>query len=62
MAWSGTTTKNSYDFLSQYLLVGGVDGSVNIAIVDSLDKITFEKLNEFCSLGGLFLYSQIICN
>ncbi|XP_027837521.2 probable E3 ubiquitin-protein ligase HERC1 [Aphis gossypii] len=51
IAWSGISTKNSYDFYSQYLLIGGVDGSVNIAIVDSLNKITYEKLNEFCRLG-----------
>ncbi|VVC31643.1 Hypothetical protein CINCED_3A017272 [Cinara cedri] len=51
LAWSGATTKNAYDFYSQYLLVGGVDGSVNIAIVDSLDKITHDKLNDFCCPG-----------
>jgi len=53
IAWSGISTKNSNDFYPQYLLIGGVDGSVNIAIVDSLNKITYEKLNDFCRLGGL---------
>lgn len=59
LAWSGTSTKNSYDFHTQYLLVGGVDGSVNIAIVESLSKISFDKLNDFCCPGGmayLFIY------
>lgn len=60
LAWSGTSTKNSYDFCSQYLLVGGVDGSVNIAIIDALNKIAFEKLNDFCCPGGLLLYVQIM--
>jgi len=53
IAWSGTSIKNSYDFYPQYLLVGGVDGSVNIAIVDSLNKIMYEKLDKFCRPGGL---------
>lgn len=53
LAWSGTTTKNTFDFYTQYLLIGGVDGSVNIAFVNSLDKITYEKLNVFCCPGGL---------
>lgn len=55
LAWSESSTKNSYDFYPQYLLIGGVDGSVNIAIVDSLSTITFEKLNDFCCPGGLFI-------
>lgn len=54
LAWSGMSTKNSHGFHPQYLLVGGVDGSVNIAIVESPDKITFEKLNDFCCPGGLY--------
>lgn len=56
LAWSSASTKNAYNFYSQYLLVGGVDGSVNIAIVDTLDKITYDKLNDFCCPGGLFIY------
>jgi len=53
IAWSGISIKNSYNFYPQYLLVGGVDGSVNIAIVDSLNKIMYEKLDNFCRPGGL---------
>lgn len=49
--------KNSHDFLPQYLLVGGVDGSVNMAHIDSLVKITYEKLSDFCCPGGLFAYA-----
>ncbi|XP_025408544.1 probable E3 ubiquitin-protein ligase HERC1 isoform X2 [Sipha flava] len=51
LAWSGASIKNSHDFLPQYLLVGGVDGSVNMAHIDSLVKITYEKLSDFCCLG-----------
>lgn len=54
LAWSGTQTKNSYDFYPQYLLVGGVDGSVIVATVNSLNKITYEQLNEFSRPGGLY--------
>lgn len=54
LAWSGSSEKNSFDFYTQYLLIGGVNGSVNIAIVESLDRISYEKLNEFCRPGGLF--------
>jgi len=53
IAWSGISIKNSYNFDPQYLLIGGVDGSVNIAIVDSPNKIMYEKLDNFCRLGGL---------
>lgn len=60
LAWSGTSTKNAYDFYPQYLLVGGVDGSVNIAIVESLSKITYEKLNDFCCPGGIVIYQCTI--
>lgn len=56
LAWSGSSAKNSCEFYPQYLLVGGVDGSVNIAIVDSPVKITYEKLNDFCCPGGLFIF------
>lgn len=52
LAWSGSPVKNSYDFCTQYLLIGGVDGSIVIAIVNSLNKITYEKLDEFCRPGG----------
>lgn len=54
IAWSGISIKNSYNFYPQYLLVGGVDGSVNIAIVDSLNKVMYEKLDNFCRPGGLY--------
>lgn len=42
------------------MLVGGVDGSVNMAEIDSLDKITYEKLLDFCCPGGLFICAQIV--
>lgn len=61
LAWSGTSTKNSQDFYPQYLLFGSVDGSVNIAIVESLNKIVYKKLDDFfCCPGGLFIYILLI--
>jgi len=60
LAWSGISTKNVHDFCTQYLLVGGVDGSVNITTIEAFNKITFEKLNDFCCPGCLLLYVQIM--